>query len=580
MKLTYIKQAGEPNGDGGDQYTGLDRFGRVVDQRWPQGSSELERVDYGFTPASNRQWRQNRVAANGQDEYYSYDGLYQVAELNRGTLNSGKTGISGTPSWTEDFTYDPIGNWNNYLTKVSGVTNLDQSRTHNTANQTTEIDGSTATVGHDLAGNMVKVPQVNDWAATFDLTWDAWNRLVEVADGESTVAQYRYDGKTRRMSKETDVARHYYYSDRWQILEERVDAETTAERQFIWGQRYLDDLVLRDRDVDDDGSLDERLYVLSDYFNPTAIADEDGVVVERYGYNAFGLSRVMDADFEPRSTSDYDWETRYGAYRWDGETGFYQVRYRYLHPTLGRWLSKDPMHEKGGINLYCYVINNSVNRVDKNGLAGLTWSKPTIEDYALAYDASFTKKKYGPPKSWSGLAKRKAAELFAKGMGGLNPTLFQHYLHGGGKAYDLSSSKMIKGEAIAAVQPQIDDALTEISGQAETFGCVEPFGVYTWGDSGFSKTVREGFGSKVWVIGSAEAGISKQCGAVVICCNGKKTAYVNCDFHLYFYDQFADAAHIFGHDPAGIDVEEFIGGLQFDEIGAWGRKISKTGTSF
>ena len=162
MKLTYIKQAGEPNGDGGDQYTGLDRFGRVVDQRWPQGSSELERVDYGFTPASNRQWRQNRVAANGQDEYYNYDGLYQVAELNRGTLNSGKTAISGTPSWTEDFTYDPIGNWNNYLTKVSGVTNLDQSRTHNTANETVEIDGSDSTVAHDLAGNMVKVPQVNE----------------------------------------------------------------------------------------------------------------------------------------------------------------------------------------------------------------------------------------------------------------------------------------------------------------------------------------------------------------------------------------------------------------------------------
>jgi len=49
MKLTYIKQTGEPVGDGGDQYTGLDRFGRVVDQRWPQGEAELERVDYGFS---------------------------------------------------------------------------------------------------------------------------------------------------------------------------------------------------------------------------------------------------------------------------------------------------------------------------------------------------------------------------------------------------------------------------------------------------------------------------------------------------------------------------------------------------
>ena len=215
---------------------------------------------------------------------------------------------------------------------------------------------------------MVRVPQVADWSSTNELTWDAWNRLVEVVDGETTVAQYRYDGLTRRISKEADATRHYYYSAQWQIVEERVDSETAAERQFVWGQRYLDDLVLRDRDIDHDGSLDERLYVLSDYFNPTAVADEDGVVLERYGYNAFGLSRVMTPDFEPRSSSDFDWETRFGAYRWDAETGFYQVRYRYLHPNLGRWLSRDPVAEIGGLNVFCYISNSPCATVDWLGL--------------------------------------------------------------------------------------------------------------------------------------------------------------------------------------------------------------------
>ena len=34
VNLTYIKQAGELDGDAGDKYPGLDRFGRIVDQRW------------------------------------------------------------------------------------------------------------------------------------------------------------------------------------------------------------------------------------------------------------------------------------------------------------------------------------------------------------------------------------------------------------------------------------------------------------------------------------------------------------------------------------------------------------------
>jgi len=37
--MTYIKLSGEPVGDGGDQYTGLDRFGRVVDNRWMNSSN-------------------------------------------------------------------------------------------------------------------------------------------------------------------------------------------------------------------------------------------------------------------------------------------------------------------------------------------------------------------------------------------------------------------------------------------------------------------------------------------------------------------------------------------------------------
>jgi hypothetical protein len=160
MILTYIQQGSgnppNPPADGGDEYVGLDRFGRVVDQRWIKTSTgtALERIQYAFDAASNRQWRQNLVQTTGHYEYYAYDGLYQLKVLQRGTLNGAKTGISGTPGWEEDLTFDPTGNWNNYVTKVSGSTTLNQNRTHNKANEILTIAGSSSLIAQNAAGNI------------------------------------------------------------------------------------------------------------------------------------------------------------------------------------------------------------------------------------------------------------------------------------------------------------------------------------------------------------------------------------------------------------------------------------------
>jgi len=44
------------------------------------------------------------------------------------------------------------------------------------------------------------------------------------------------------------------------------------------------------------------------------------------------------------------------------------MRQRYYDPQLGRWLSADPIGFAGGLNLYTYVGNNPVTRVDPSGL--------------------------------------------------------------------------------------------------------------------------------------------------------------------------------------------------------------------
>jgi RHS repeat-associated protein len=57
-------------------------------------------------------------------------------------------------------------------------------------------------------------------------------------------------------------------------------------------------------------------------------------------------------------------------YRYDPETENYYVRNRYYPPTLGHWLTRDPIGTQGGINLYAYVGSSPVGNVDAAGLAG------------------------------------------------------------------------------------------------------------------------------------------------------------------------------------------------------------------
>jgi RHS repeat-associated protein len=369
-------------GSGNYPYTGLDPFDRLLEALWlyyGTPNADREKVDYGYDLAANRLTRDNLLSGSaGQDEKYGYDGLWQITTLDRGTLSGGNI---TSKVFAQAWTFDPTGNWDNFKqdNDGNGTWDLNQNRTHNKANEILTIASSS--ISHDLVGNVTRMPQVGNWGASYDLVYDAWNRLVLVKTVEASpknVAAYAYDGFYRRTVKKTytaggalDKTRDYFYSLGWQALEERLDSGSgpVLNRQFVWGQRHIDDLVLRDRDTGSDGTLDERLYALHDAMHVTAVTNTAGAVQERYGYDGFGKPRFLDASFGPRSASSYDWETLFDAYRFDPETNLYHVRFRYLHPNLGRWISRDPLGERAGISLYSYAWNNPLNRRDPNGLS-------------------------------------------------------------------------------------------------------------------------------------------------------------------------------------------------------------------
>ena len=55
---------------------------------------------------------------------------------------------------------------------------------------------------------------------------------------------------------------------------------------------------------------------------------------------------------------------RFSSEYYDDETGLVYYNYRYYNPTLGRWIKRDPIEERGSQNLYSIAHNNLVNAID------------------------------------------------------------------------------------------------------------------------------------------------------------------------------------------------------------------------
>jgi RHS repeat-associated protein len=368
-------------GDAGDKYTGLDRFGRIVDQRWTKGTTAtspvLDRYGHTYDRNSNRLSRSNALAA-AFSETYTYDALNQLSSFSR----------SGGATTSQQWQFDALGNWTTVTT--NGVA---EARTANAQNELTQVGGSS--LAYSPTGNLTTDAQGRT------LAYDAWNRLVSVADTSGTeVARYGYDGLNRRIVEQvgtlaspaaaTAAIRDVYYSQDWQALEERVrtlptQVAATADTRFIWSPVYVDAMIARDRNVDNNattgtGGLEQRVYAIQDAnWNTTAIIAATGVpgvatgaVINRFAYTPYGESQSLTASWATPpagSTPAVPWAHLFQGLEFTDVTGLAYVRHRDYSATLGRFIEMDPIgFNAGDNNWYRFVANGPTGSTDPSGL--------------------------------------------------------------------------------------------------------------------------------------------------------------------------------------------------------------------
>ncbi len=209
-------------------------------------------------------------------------------------------------------------------------------------------------LSHDSVGNLTDDGQ----ARTFE--WDAANRLRAINSG-SLRSEFTYDGLDRRVK-----------------IVEKTGSTVTSTKQFVWvgtriaQERDASNVITRSYFAEGEergipgARGTKQYYYTRDYLGSIReMTSSTGAVQARYDYDPYGqrtkLSGALDVDFG------------YTGHYHHAPGGLNLTLYRAYNPALGRWLSRDPIEEDGGINLYGYVENNPINAVDPLGLVKNDW---------------------------------------------------------------------------------------------------------------------------------------------------------------------------------------------------------------
>jgi RHS repeat-associated protein len=222
-------------------------------------------------------------------------------------------------------------------------------------------------------------------------TYDAWNRLVKIQNDNAgvpgtTLVTHAYDGMGRRTIKNVSggTTYHYYYDEKWRVIEIRYNANTAPSEHYVWDIRYIDAPVVRFRAKTTPGTFNETLYYTQDgHFNVTALIDASHVVQERYTYDAYGTPRIWAANWTTsRATSSFANELMFGGARRDAESALYLLRNRFYHPTVGGWLQRDPIRYSDSMNLYESASSNPAAWLDPMGTeceVGIKFRLPNLD---------------------------------------------------------------------------------------------------------------------------------------------------------------------------------------------------------
>ncbi|MBL8693274.1 MAG: hypothetical protein JNJ88_04180 [Planctomycetes bacterium] len=441
----------DPNTAG--NYPGLDRFNRMVNCYW-QRDLTTPRKFYDISVS----WDKNSnitliddAVHSGFDVQYTNDSINRLTKASEGTWSaSAIKSKTREQEWTK---LSHTGNWDREKLDLNGdgdyadTEEHDDTRVHNAVNEidTQDLDSNSGTTGNNLTVDYDKNGNLTDDGKEYKYEWDAFNRLVKIRDrgDNALVEEFRYNGLGFRIGwhadfdsdgdvDSSDPWRYPVYDPAWRMLALYRGTETTPREEFVpqlagnsgfGGSSLLDGAILRYRDTNGDGTLEEKRYYCQNFRGDvSALVTSGGALSEWVKYSPYGIPFGLpagdtdsDGDCDATdaaqiqtwiNTSAYDvrgdldldgdvdttdkstaeapgtvtrgWRVLsstsvsnrrgYAGYERDASLdSMWHCRFRALDSNAGRWLSRDLLRVLDS-SLYRALSSSPLTRVDPLGL--------------------------------------------------------------------------------------------------------------------------------------------------------------------------------------------------------------------
>ena len=197
-----------------------------------------------------------------------------------------------------------------------------------------------------------------------ELISDKTNRPIRFRnDSTDTTVDCGYDSQGRRYFKKVTVAGtvtlHHRYIYRGYLQIACVDC-TRSGHPALWFVTWDPSQATATRPlaIQKDGTWFTYGYDITK--NICEVFGPAGYIRTSYSYAPFGnVSASGDV------TQPFQWSSEH----YDSELDLVYYNFRHYSPSLGRFLSRDPIAEQGGLNLYAFVQNNPIQKWDKLGRA-------------------------------------------------------------------------------------------------------------------------------------------------------------------------------------------------------------------